>query len=117
MSSNAVLSSEPQTPTHKRYCKLAETHEIAPNSGKTVYGPGGQQIAIFNLNGTFYAISDGCPHRGAPLSEGLVKGEMVLCAWQCFDFNLKTGACEVVPELRVETYEVKVEGDAIFVLC
>jgi nitrite reductase/ring-hydroxylating ferredoxin subunit len=111
------MSFNAQTSTAKRYFKLAETHEIAPNSGKAVYGPDGQSIAIFNLNETFYAIGNGCPHRGAPLSEGMLKGEAVICAWHCFDFNLKTGACEVVPELRVETYEVKVEGSAIFVLC
>ena len=110
------MSSNIQTRSAKQFLKLAETHEIAPNSGKTVYAKG-QQIALFNLGGTFYAISDDCPHRGAPLSEGYVKDDKVFCPWHCFDFNLKTGACEVVPGMRVETYEVKVEGDAILVLC
>jgi NAD(P)H-dependent nitrite reductase small subunit len=110
------MSFNAQTQAGKQYVKVAETREIAPSSGKTVYARG-QQIALFNLNGIFYAISDGCPHRGAPLSEGILKDDKVLCSWHCFDFNLKTGACEVVPELRVETYEVKVEDGAIFILC
>ena len=105
-----------ETTREERYIKLAETHEIAPNSGKTVYA-NGEQIALFNLNGVFYAISGNCPHRGAPLSEGMVQEDKVFCAWHCFDFNLKTGACGAVPELRVRTYEVKVEGDSILVLC
>jgi len=110
------MSFNAQTQSEKRYLKVAETREVAPGSGKTVYA-NGRQLALFNLNGVFYAISDGCPHRGAPLSEGILKDDKVLCAWHCFDFNLKTGACELVPGLCVETYEVKVEGDAILVLC
>ena len=110
------MSSHSQAQLDKQYFKLAKTHEIAPGSGKTVYA-NGRQIAIFNHEGAFYAIDDGCPHRGAPLSEGVLKGGMVFCAWHCFDFNLKTGACEAVPELSVETYAVKVEGDDILVRC
>jgi nitrite reductase/ring-hydroxylating ferredoxin subunit len=83
----------------KRYFKVAEACEIAPNSGKSVCLDG-QQIVLFNLEGSFYAISDGCPHRGAPLSEGMLSGESAICAWHCFDFNLKTGTCELVPELK-----------------
>ncbi|HZS03415.1 MAG TPA: Rieske 2Fe-2S domain-containing protein [Blastocatellia bacterium] len=100
----------------KQFYEVAMVSEIAPGSGKTVY-PNGQQIALFNLDGTFYAIDDSCPHRGAPLSEGYLKGDQVLCAWHCFDFNLKTGACEGVPELHVATYEVKIEGETVYVLC
>jgi nitrite reductase (NADH) small subunit len=110
------MTSNAQTQAEKSYHKVAGTREIAPNSAKTVYA-NGQQIALFNLDGAFYALSDGCPHRGAPLSEGMVKEDKVYCAWHCFDFNLKTGACVAVPELCVETYQVKVEGDEIFVLC
>jgi NAD(P)H-dependent nitrite reductase small subunit len=110
------MSSNTQTSSELRYLKLAETHEIAPNTGKSV-SANGQQIALFNLNGTFYAISSSCPHRGAPLSEGILQGEKVFCAWHCFDFDLKTGACGAVPELSVRTYEVKVEDTAILVRC
>lgn len=110
------MSCKTEATSAQRYLKLAETHEIAPNSGKTVYA-NGEQIALFNLNGTFYAISGSCPHRGAPLSEGIVREDKVFCAWHCFDFDLKTGACGAVPELCVRIYEVKVEGNAILVLC
>ncbi len=110
------MTGNTETISEQHYLKLAETHEIAPNAGKTVYA-NGEPIALFNLNGAFYAISGSCPHRGAPLSEGMVQEDKVFCAWHCFDFNLKTGACGAVPELCVRTYEVKVEGDAILVLC
>lgn len=109
------MSSSPSAGT-KQFYEVARVSEIAPGSGRTVYA-NGHQIALFNHGGSFYAIDDSCPHRGAPLSEGYVQGDRVLCSWHCFDFNLKTGACEVVPELKVSTYEVRVEGDTVYVLC
>jgi NAD(P)H-dependent nitrite reductase small subunit len=104
------------SPEAKQFHEVARASEIAPGSSTTIY-VNGRQLALFNLDGTFYAIDDGCPHRGAPLSEGYLQGDRVLCSWHCFDFSLKTGACEVVPELKVATYEVKVEGDTVYVLC
>ena len=74
------------------------------------------EIALFNLNGAFYAISDMCPHRGAPLSEGFLEQDKVFCSWHCFDFNLKTGESQVASHLRVATYPVKVEDGGVFIL-
>jgi nitrite reductase/ring-hydroxylating ferredoxin subunit len=41
----------------------------------------GQKIALFNVEGTFYAVGDTCTHRGGPLSEGSVAGTTVTCPW------------------------------------
>ena len=98
-----------------RYHKVARTGEISAGSGKKVE-VAGDQIAIFNFNGEFYAIHDLCPHRGGPLSEGFLEAGKVFCPWHCFDFNLKTGECSTVPSLRVSAYEVKVEGEDVFIL-
>jgi NAD(P)H-dependent nitrite reductase small subunit len=99
----------------RRYHKAASTGEIPMGSGRVVE-IAGQEIALFNFNGEFYAISDMCPHRGASLAEGFLDGGKVFCPWHCFDFSLKTGECTMVPSLRVQTYEVKVEGEDIFVV-
>jgi len=98
------------------YIKVATVHEIVPGSGKKVEACG-NEIALFNFNGEIYAISDICPHRGGPLSEGFLDVGKVFCPWHCFDFNLKTGECTTFPSMRVQAYEVKVEGEDIFVLC
>lgn len=98
------------------YYKVASVNEIAPGSGKKV-DAGGDEIAVFNFNGEFYAVADICPHRGAPLSEGFLDFGKVFCPWHCFDFNLKTGECTTVPSMSVQTYDVKIEGNDIFVLC
>lgn len=99
----------------KQFYRVATTADIPPRTGKTV-SAGKQVIALFNLDGTFYAVNDLCPHRGASLGEGFLDGGRVLCPWHCFDFDLRTGRCGIVPELKVSTYEVKVEDGEIFIL-
>ena len=96
--------------------RVAAVTEIPPRMGKTVQA-GGQEIALFNLDGSFHAVNDFCPHRGASLGEGFLDatGTRVLCPWHLFDFCLRTGASEAMPHLKVTTYEVKVEGGEVFV--
>jgi nitrite reductase (NADH) small subunit len=96
------------------FYKVASVHEIAPGSGIKVE-IGGNEIAVFHFNGGFYAIDDLCPHRGAPLSEGFLEDGKVFCPWHCFDFNLRSGESATVPSLRVKAYEIKIEGDDLFV--
>ena len=98
----------------KQLHRVASLTEIPPQTSKTV-SVGTQEIAVFNLGGTFYAIDDICPHRGASLGLGFIEGKRVLCPWHLFDFDLQTGACGAMPHWRVSTYEVKVEDDAIYV--
>lgn len=53
------------------FVRVARTSEIAPGEGKAVEA-GGKRLAIFNVDGTFYAIDDTCTHKGGPLSEGML---------------------------------------------
>lgn len=74
------------------------------------------KVAVFNLNGKFFAVRDACPHAEYPLSKGVVRGEVVSCASHNWQFNLKTGDClRGNPELRIRTFEVEVRGDEIWV--
>ncbi len=110
------MNSDTANTAEKRYHKVASIGEIPMGAGKMIE-VAELDIALFNYNGQFYAISDMCPHRGASLADGFLDGGKVFCPWHCFDFNLKTGACEMVSSLCVQAYEVKVEGEDIFVAC
>ncbi|MBI1893684.1 MAG: Rieske (2Fe-2S) protein, partial [Candidatus Rokubacteria bacterium] len=88
--------------------------EIEPGTGKLIQ-VNGLEIAVFNVGGQFYASGAVCPHEGGPLEDGTLDGEVVICPWHGFDFDLKTGECLVDSDLRVPTYPVKVEGDTILV--
>ena len=97
-----------------RRIKIAEIQDIAPGRGKLVEIEG-QQVALFNLGGTFYAIEATCPHRGGPLQDGDLEGDRVICPLHDYDFSLKTGESSAAPDLRVATFSVVVEGPHIFI--
>ena len=97
-----------------QFVKVATTDEIEPGTGKLVQ-VNGLEIAVFNVGGQFYASGAVCPHEGGPLEDGTLDGDVVICPWHGFDFDLKTGQCLVDSDLRVPTYPVKVEGNTVLV--
>jgi nitrite reductase (NADH) small subunit/3-phenylpropionate/trans-cinnamate dioxygenase ferredoxin subunit len=111
-----LMNSDAANNREKLYYRVASIGEVPPGAGRSVE-VAGEEIALFNFNGAYYAISDMCPHRGASLAEGFLDGGKVFCPWHCFDFNLKSGECGTLPSLRVRTYEVKIAGEDIFVAC
>ncbi len=94
--------------------KVAKTSEIPAGSGKVVE-VGGRAIAVFNCDGTFYAIDNTCKHRGGPLGEGTLSGKTVTCPWHGWEYDVSTGACQLDGSIKVQKFPVTVEGDDILV--
>jgi nitrite reductase (NADH) small subunit/3-phenylpropionate/trans-cinnamate dioxygenase ferredoxin subunit len=95
--------------------KVARITDLAPGSGTTV-DVEGQRIALFNAQGTFYAIDDTCPHRGGPLGEGELDGTMVTCPWHGATFDVQTGAVTgPLARKGVRSFPVRVEGEDVLV--
>ncbi len=93
--------------------KVAEVKDVAPGSCKAIE-LSGQQIALFNIGGTFYAIGDACTHRGGSLSEGAVEGDKVTCPLHGAQFDVTTGKNLTPPAPgEVPSYNVRVEGSEI----
>jgi 3-phenylpropionate/trans-cinnamate dioxygenase ferredoxin subunit len=98
-----------------RFVKVATKDELGPGEKKLV-NVDGQAVALFNLDGTYYAIQDVCTHDGGPLAEGDVFGEEIECPRHGARFNICTGAVTRMPACEpVETYPVEVEGDDILI--
>lgn len=94
---------------------MAAVEDIAPGRSKCVVVKR-QRIALFNVDGQFYATDDTCTHAEASLSEGEVDGDQVECPLHGARFNVKTGAVLCMPAVvPVATYEVKVEDGAVHV--
>jgi 3-phenylpropionate/trans-cinnamate dioxygenase ferredoxin subunit len=74
-----------------QFIKVATTAELADQQAKLVEVEG-QKIALFRVDGGFYALSDTCTHRRGPLSEGTVEGAEVACPWHGAKFDVRTGA-------------------------
>jgi nitrite reductase/ring-hydroxylating ferredoxin subunit len=96
-----------------RIIKLTMSKDLAPGAA-IAFDVEGQRIAVFNVDGAYFAIDDTCPHAGGPLSEGTVKDCKVTCPWHEADFDLRTGAVLSPPAFEgVKCYRVVVEGNEI----
>ena len=75
----------------------------------------GRSIAVFNVSGQFYALDNTCMHRGGPLGEGFVDRNnlTVQCPWHGWTYSLTNGASPLNSMAKVETFEVKIEGEEI----
>lgn len=97
------------------FVNLAKAADVAPSQGK-MFEVNGKKLAIFNIEGTFYAIDDTCTHRGGPLSEGDLNGKEVTCPWHGAIFDVTTGEQLGPPAPRcVSRYNVRVDGEDIAV--
>lgn len=97
-----------------RVCSAAELA-----AGQVKLAPTKVPIAVYNIDGEFYAIADFCTHEDSSLSqEGYLDGDEIECGWHCAKFNIKTGAVTSPPATKpLQTYEVRVEnGDLYLVL-
>lgn len=94
------------------FVRVAGTADVAPGTG-LVAEVNGQTIALFNVEGTYFAIDNTCVHRGGPLGEGELEGEEVTCPWHGWQYNVKTGACTTNPSACVKSYPLTVEGTDI----
>lgn len=88
--------------------------DIPPGGSKLVTVEA-RPIALFNVGGRFYAIHNLCLHEGGPLHEGRLKGCVVACPWHDLAFDVRNGQGTDGGGYCVGSYEVRVEGDAIYV--
>src|SRR3989338_8333658 len=96
------------------FVRVAAVSELKPGENRVV-DVNGTEVALFNVSGEFFAISNTCLHRGGPLGEGYLEGDVVTCPWHGWRFNVKTGANAMMPTAKVPNYKVKVEGSDVFV--
>jgi nitrite reductase (NADH) small subunit len=96
------------------YHTVARVGEIGEGRGVPVEIDG-RTIAVFLECGTYYAIDDTCPHKGAPLSDGIVFDRSVTCTQHGWRFSLEDGRAldSFERRARIGAYPVRVVGDLI----
>ena len=95
------------------YEKVASAGDLAPGEAMRVHA-GGQTLALFNVEGDYYAIDEWCPHETGPLSGGYMDGNIVMCPFHLADFDVTTGRVLSPPATRdVGAYAVRRTGDDI----
>ncbi|MBI4249649.1 MAG: Rieske 2Fe-2S domain-containing protein [Elusimicrobia bacterium] len=94
--------------------KAARAAEIPIGAGKTVEMEG-KRIALFNMEGKFYAVDDACLHKGGPLGEGSLEGSVVTCPWHGWQYDVKTGVNTRNSKIQVKAYAVKLDGEDLLI--
>ncbi len=93
---------------------IANLSELEPGTCRSVEVDG-IGVALFNVEGTIYALNNTCPHAGGPLGEGKLNGELVECPWHGWRYNVRTGERPENPDFKVACYPVQVDGTLILV--
>ena len=75
----------------------------------------GHSLALFNVDGRYYAIDTECPHRGGPMAEGDVDGFVVSCPWHAWRWDLRTGANVNNPAVKLGCYHVVEDAGELYV--
>ena len=95
-----------------KFVIVGKKNDFKEGEGKVVDADG-KKIALFYTNGKFYAIDNTCKHMGGPLGEGELEDHTVACPWHGWKYNIETGANLVMPNIKVNTYNVIVEDNDV----
>jgi 3-phenylpropionate/trans-cinnamate dioxygenase ferredoxin subunit len=100
--------------TTDTFVTVARVGDI-PEGGVKVVRLEDQPIALFHVEGAYYAIDDVCTHDGGPLAEGaIIEGHVVECPRHGARFDIRTGDVLALPATApVACYPVRIEGDEI----
>jgi nitrite reductase (NADH) small subunit len=94
---------------------LAPVDSVPLREGRAV-SVGGRDIALFNLGDRFLAVDNRCPHKGGPLSDGIVAGETVVCPLHGWRINLVHGGVDARSGVGcVAIYPVRVDNGVVVI--
>ncbi|CAD5377762.1 (2Fe-2S)-binding protein [Pseudomonas sp. OF001] len=93
-----------------RHIEVPAARVPAPGARALVESDG-KSLALFNVDGQFYAIDDSCPHQGASLCGGRLDGRVIQCCAHGLRFNLASGYLLNSTALKVASYPVEAQAD------
>ena len=104
----------PKGPDEDGFTAVFRILDLPSGHGKTV-SVGDTAIAVFHINGGFYAIDDACTHEDAPLGDGTVEGTTVVCPYHDWVYEITTGACHTDPSRPVGCFATKTHDGCVWV--
>ncbi|OZI18114.1 nitrite reductase small subunit NirD [Bordetella genomosp. 7] len=94
---------------------ICHIEEIPVQGARVLRREGQDDIAVFRTSDNeVFAVIDRCPHKGGPLSAGLVHGRSVSCPLHGWVLDLATGSAQAPDEGCVQTVPIKVDGAAVY---
>ena len=96
------------------WIRIARVDECPP--GKGIERVAGDRIvALFNVEGQFYALDGVCPHQGGPLGKGCLSGAILTCPWHGWQFDVRSGQHQLSRTLVQPRFDVRVDGGDVLV--
>jgi len=92
----------------------AKAGDIAPGQIREI-SVGGMTIALANVGGQFHALSNTCLHRGGPLGQGSMQGNLVTCPWHGWTYDVTSGKVSGSQSVGLDRYSVELRGDDVYV--
>jgi nitrite reductase/ring-hydroxylating ferredoxin subunit len=97
------------------WIRIGDRDAIAPGHSRALQ-IGRFDVAIFNVDGEYYALENSCPHQGSPIVDGHVEKYTVTCPWHAWCFDLRTGSLTMGNFATIPRFAVRVEQDGVY-LC
>src|SRR6185503_10589352 len=97
--------------TFRKIGKVADIEE----GHSRVMDVDGLAIAVYKVNGKISVSENRCPHSNGPLGEGKLEGSIITCPLHQWKFDVNGGQCQNIPAVKLKMFEVKVEGEDIFI--
>jgi len=94
---------------------IGTVNDIPLRGARCVDTPHGRIGVFRTADGRVFAMENRCPHRGGPLTEGIVHGASVTCPLHNWVFSLETGEAQGADEGKVRTFPVRIDGDRLFI--
>lgn len=73
------------------YLKLCDINDV-PDGDMKQFDLRDNEYLVINLKGQFFCLDGRCTHAGAPLAEGILKGDVLTCPWHYSQFNIRDGS-------------------------
>jgi nitrite reductase/ring-hydroxylating ferredoxin subunit len=112
LESEPVIEPQPVELQEKRELGEDEFYlsDVKPGETALVY-VNGDSVAVYNVEGEFYATQDECTHAFGPLNEGLLEGHNIICPWHDSCFDVRDGSvCRGPAKDALKTYRVISDG-------
>ena len=100
--------------TRKVWYKALDSDDLPEGRVKAV-SCGLETVCMTHYKGSYHALDNRCPHQGGPLGEGSIENGYLRCPWHGWDYDPATGKPPGGYDDGVETYEVEVRDDGIYV--
>ena len=110
---NVAIGWDKGSKMSETWLAVARVGEIRDNSCK-LFDLDGEDIAVYNLAGEYYAIEDRCSHDGGDLASGWVEGGCAVCPRHGARFDIRTGAVKAPPAYEdIHAFPTRVRRDTV----